>query len=88
VTFPAGSPFCFFTIYKEDLLPSVEFEVSNLWDKPELIEARVKYSNVKMKNNADNPWTWTKGIKTGVDADGNKIGPGFTGINKLNSPHM
>jgi hypothetical protein len=41
-----------------------------------------------MKNNVDNPWTWTKGIKTGVDADGNKIGPGFTGINKLNSPHI
>lgn len=84
VTFPAGSPFCFFSVYKEDLLESVEFEVENLWDKPELIESRVKYSDMKMKNQQENPWTWTKGIKTGLDADGNRIGPTFQGLPKLN----
>lgn len=88
VTFPAGSPFCFFSIYKEDTMPSVEFEVSNLWDNPELIKSRVKYSDVKMKNNVENPWTWTKGIKTGLDADGIRIGPQYTGPVKLNAPEV
>jgi hypothetical protein len=86
VTFPAGMPYCFFTIYQEGLLESVEFEVENIWDKPELIESRVKYSDMKMKNNTENPWTWTKGIKTGVDADGIKIGPAFSGLPKLSDP--
>jgi hypothetical protein len=86
VTFPAGTPYCFFTIYPEDLLESVEFEVGNVWDKPDLIESRVKYSDMKMKNQEENPWTWTKGIKTGLDADGNKIGPTFQGLPKLANP--
>lgn len=83
VTFPAGSPFCFFSIYDDSLMPSVEFEIENLWDKPELIESRVKYSDMKMKNQKDNPWTWTKGIKSGVDADGNRIGPGMPHVQRL-----
>ena len=86
VTFPAGTPYCFFTIYPEGLLESVEFEVSNIWDKPDLIESRVKYSDMKMKNQEENPWTWTKGIKTGLDADGNKIGHTFQGLPKLANP--
>jgi hypothetical protein len=86
VTFPAGTPYCFFTIYPENLLESVEFEVGNVWDKPDLIESRVKYSDMKMKNQEENPWTWTKGIKTGLDADGNKIGPTFQGLPKLANP--
>ena len=86
VTFPAGTPYCFFTVYPEGLLESVEFEVGNVWDKPDLIESRVKYSDMKMKNQEENPWTWTKGIKTGLDADGNKIGPTFQGLPKLANP--
>lgn len=86
VTFPAGTPYCFFTVYPEGLLESVEFEVSNIWDKPDLIESRVKYSDMKMKNQEENPWTWTKGIKTGLDADGNQIGPTFQGLPKLADP--
>lgn len=86
VTFPAGTPYCFFTVYQEGLLESVEFEVGNVWDKPDLIESRVKYSDMKMKNQEENPWTWTKGIKTGLDADGNKIGPTFQGLPKLANP--
>lgn len=88
VTFPAGTPYCFFTIYPENLLESVEFEVGNIWDKPDLIKSRVKYSDVKMKNQEENPWTWTKGIKTGLDGDGNKIGPTFQGLPKLPAPEM
>jgi hypothetical protein len=83
VTFPAGSPFCFFNIYYDSLMPSVEFEVENLWDKPDLIESRVRYSDMKMKNQQDNPWTWTKGIKSGIDADGNRIGPGMSSAQRL-----
>jgi hypothetical protein len=86
VIFPAGSPYCFFTFIHDSVLPSVEFEVSNLGDNPELIEARKKYNALKMQNNQENPWTWTKGIKTGVDADGNRIGPTFMGLPKLSVP--
>jgi hypothetical protein len=35
----------------------------------------------------ENPWTWTKGIRTGLDADGNRIGPAFNGLPKLDEPH-
>jgi len=84
VTFPKGSPFLFFTIYPTDLLPSVEFEVINRWDDKDLEESRRKYNDLKMKNSQEKPWTWVKGIKTGVDADGKKIGPVTKGILKLN----
>lgn len=83
VVFPKGSPFLFFTIYPTDLLPSVEFEVVNRWDNKELEESRRKYNDLKMQNSKDKPWTWVKGIKTGLDADGNKIGPGLKGMLKL-----
>lgn len=86
VIFPAGSPFCYFNIYQDQLLPSVEFQIENLWDKKELMESRMRYSEVKMKNNSENPWTWTKGIKTGLDGDGNSIGPSFQGLPKLLEP--
>ena len=86
VVFPAGSPFCFFNIYSDSLLPSVTFEIKNLWDNPDLIESRVKYNEAKAKNNIENPWTWTKGIKTGLDADGKRIGPEAKKVNVLASP--
>lgn len=83
VVFPKGSPFLFFTIYPTDLLPSVEFEVLNQWDNKELLESRRKYNEFKMKNSQEKPWTWVKGIKTGLDADNNRIGPGIKGLPKL-----
>lgn len=86
VIFPAGQPFCFFNIYKKSDLESVEFSIQNLWDNPDLMESRMKYSEKKMKNNIENPWTWTKGIKTGLDADGRQIGPSYTGLPKLPEP--
>jgi hypothetical protein len=46
----------------------------------------MKYGELKARNNVEKPWTWTKGIKTGLDADGNKIGPTFTGLPKLANP--
>ena len=86
VTFPAGSPFCFFNIYDNTLLESVEFKVENLWDKHQLMNDRAEYGEMKMKNNTENPWTWTKGIKTGLDAKGNSIGPSFAGLPSFNEP--
>jgi hypothetical protein len=86
VTFEAGMPFMFFTMLDSSVNENVEFIVENLWDKPELMASRQKYGDVKMANNRDNPWTWTKGIRTGLDADGNKIGPSFTGLPKLLEP--
>jgi len=83
VIFPKGSPFLFFTIYPTDLLPSVEFEIVNRWEDKELSESRKKYNDHKIKNSQEKPWTWVKGIKTGLDVDGNRIGPTFKGLPKL-----
>ena len=88
ITFPAGMPFMFFNIFKSDVLESVEFEVENLWDKPELMEARQAYSDAKMKKNREEPWTWMKGIKTGLNEKGEKIGPANSGLLKLNNPSI
>jgi hypothetical protein len=82
----AGMPFMFFTLFDNRVLEETTFEVSSLWDDKELVEQRSKYGDMKAKNNQENPWTWTKGIKTGLDADGNRIGPTFTGLPKLTVP--
>ena len=86
VTFAAGTPFCFFNIYDNSILENTEIVTSNLWDDKELMESRVRYGELKTKNRYENPWTWTKGIRTGIDADGNKIGPSFNGLPKLANP--
>lgn len=86
VKFEAGMPFMFFTMFDSTVLENTEFEVTNLWDDQELSASRQKYGDMKMKNNKENPWTWTKGIRTGLDADGNRIGPTFTGLPKLKEP--
>ena len=86
VVFPAGMPFMFFTVFDNRVLEETTFEVSSLWDDEELVKQRQKYGDMKSKNQIENPWTWTKGIKTGLDADGNRIGPTFTGVPKLTVP--
>jgi len=88
VTFPEGMPFVFFNIFQSDLLESVEFKVDNLWDKPELMNARAAYGDAKMKKNIEEPWTWMKGIKTGLDEKGERIGPANSGLLKLNNPEF
>lgn len=88
ITFAAGTPFMFFNVFKSDVLESVEFEVDNLWDKPELMKARQSYGDAKMKKNREEPWTWMKGIKTGLNEKGERIGPGNSGLLKLNNPLM
>jgi hypothetical protein len=86
VTFAAGTPFCFFNIYDNSILENVEIIQSNFWSDPELVASRMKYGEIKAKNNIEKPWTWTKGIRTGLDADGKQIGPTFTGLPKLANP--
>lgn len=86
VVFPAGMPFMFFNIFDSTLLEDVEIQTESLWDDAELVASRQKYGDMKMKNQMENPWTWTKGIRTGLDADGNRIGPAFTGLPKLDEP--
>jgi hypothetical protein len=86
VVFEAGSPFCFFSIYDNSVLPNTEVVVENLWDDENLMIARQKYGDKKMKNHQERPWTWTKGIRTGLDADDKPIGPTFTGLPKLANP--
>jgi hypothetical protein len=86
VTFKAGTPFCFFNIYDNSVLENAEVTTSNLWDDMSLMESRMKYGQKKAENMQENPWTWTKGIRTGIDAEGNKIGPSFDGLPKLTNP--
>ena len=86
VIFEAGMPFMFFNIFDHTVLENVVVETETLWDNTELVASRQKYGDMKMKNQMENPWTWTKGIRTGLDADGNRIGPAFTGLPKLDEP--
>lgn len=88
VTFKAGDPFCFIHVYDNRVMTEATVSVENLWDDKELIDQRVKYDQLKTKNNTERPWTWTKGIKTGLDADGNQIGPATTGLPVIQVPKV
>jgi len=88
ILFPKGSPFLFFTIYPTELLLNVEFEIVNRWEDKKLEESRKKYYDIKTQNSLERPWTWTRGMKTGLDADGNKIGPSYNGVPKLPEPFL
>ena len=41
-----------------------------------------------MKKNQEEPWTWMKGIKTGLNEKGERIGPSSSGLIKLNEPKI
>ena len=86
VIFKKGEPFIFFTIFDPSLMPSVDFEVVNRSDFPELVAEREKYNYLKSRNSIEKPWTWVKGIRTGLNADGDRIGPKYSGLPNLNSP--
>ena len=88
VTFKAGDPFCFFNVYDNTVMPNVNVSVSSLWDDKELVEQRMKYGDFKAQLNIEKPWTWAKGIKTGLDVDGNVIGPTFTGLPVISVPNQ
>ena len=86
VTFPAGMPFMFFQFYDVSLMPSVEFSMENYWDKPELMDARASYGEAKMKKLTEQPWTWMGGIRTGLNENGEQIGPRHEGHMRLDEP--
>jgi hypothetical protein len=86
IVFEKGMPFMYFTIVQNNLLESVQFKVENLWDKPDLMDKRMSYGEAKMKKNQEEPWTWMKGIKTGLNEKGERIGPSSPGFFKLNEP--
>lgn len=86
ITFKAGEPFCFFNVFNPEVLGECDIRIENLWDDMELSKQRQKYGQLKMETLQNQPWTWTKGIRTGLDADGNRIGPATTGMLKLPSP--
>lgn len=86
VFFKKGTPFLFFTIYDPNLLPSVEFDILNRWDFPEIVAERKEYNDLKIKNSVEKPWTWLKGLRTGKNVKGEQIGPKYPGLPKLASP--
>ena len=86
VFFKKGTPFLFFTIYDSSLLPSVEFDIHNRWDFPEIVAERKEYNDLKIKNSAEKPWTWLKGLRTGKNAKGEQVGVKYPGLPKLASP--
>jgi hypothetical protein len=89
VKFEAGSPFAFFTIIDTSTLMNTEIEIGNLWGEvnQDHIDARMKYSEEKTRMHTENPWKgWMRGIKTGVDASGNRLHEPFTGLPKFAEP--
>lgn len=86
VIFPAGMPFAFITIYNPEDMINANVSSGNFWDDKELMALRSQYGEQKMANQQKKPWTWIKGIKTGIDTNGGKIGPIFTGLPKLDIP--
>jgi hypothetical protein len=83
VVFPEGFPFMFFTVIKNSVAEEAKLLLDSSPENREAVESRIKYGESKMRRNVEEPWTWTRGIKTGLDADGSRIGPAFTGLPKL-----
>ena len=83
IVFPEGFPFMFFTVVQNSVVENAQLKLDSSVEDRGFINSRIKYGKEKMQRNIDKPWTWTKGIKTGLDADGNQIGPTFMGLPKL-----
>lgn len=88
IEFPEGFPFMFFTVINDSLLTETQILLDSQPESKDSIESRMRYGQAKMTRNVEQPWTWTKGIKTGLDADGNVIGPPFGGLPKLSEPNQ
>lgn len=86
ILFPAGMPYAFFTVFKPADMCGATFVTSNMWEDQDLIEERSEYNRSKFKKLEDQPWTWTKGIRSGLNSRGEQIGPSFNGLPKLSSP--
>lgn len=88
IVFPGGSPFAFFNFYRPSLLEEAQFEVLDMWENADLMNSRQAYSDAKMKKMAEAPWSWMNGIRTGLDQDGNRIGPRHERHIKLEVPSL
>lgn len=86
IVFPKNFPFMFFTIVDRRALESVEIIADEEKEDKNFVASRMRYANLKAVNNREKPWSWVRGIKTGIDADGNRIGPGTNGLPKLSEP--
>ena len=86
ILFPAGMPYAFFTICRPLDLSEAIFTTSNMWEDQDLVKERSEYNRNKFKKLEDEPWTWTKGIRSGMNSQGVQIGPSFNGLPKLSSP--
>lgn len=89
ITFKSGFPFVFLTVIDSSLLENVNISIGDYWKEmsQEKIESRVRYSEMKSKLHQESPWKgWAKGIKSGIDADGNRLNSPFTGLPKLHEP--
>jgi hypothetical protein len=86
VRFPAGMPFMFFQFYDTRLMPAVDFTVENYWDKPDLMQERSRYGEAKARKMTEQPWTWMGGIRTGLNENGERIGPMFVNHPTLKEP--
>jgi len=87
VTFPKGMPFMFFQIVKDDLLPSVTFNIRNAWDDQNHMDSRISYNDAKYKKKTEDQWSWMGGIRTGLNEKNEPIGPKHEGHPKLEEPN-
>jgi len=86
VEFPEGFPFMFFSIIKDSVLGDTKLTIDKSKETEEFLQSRIDYGREKMRRNKEQPWTWTRGIKTGKDASEKVIGPTFTGLPRLSEP--
>jgi len=87
IEFAEGFPFMYFCVIEDSLLPRTVLQIDDSPESAEFVQSRVDYGREKMRKNTEEPWTWTRGIRTGVDAGGNIIGPTSTGLPKLAEPN-
>jgi hypothetical protein len=50
------------------------------------MDARASYGEAKMKKLTEQPWTWMGGIRTGLNENGEQIGPRHEGHMRLDEP--
>ena len=91
VVFKKDSPFMFFTILDTSLVTEASMSFGDYWGEisQEQIDSRTKYGEMKSKLQSDNPWkSWAKGIKSGVDADGQILHEPFIGLPRITVPEQ
>ena len=86
VTFPEGMPFMFFQIVEDDFQSDMELDVKNIWDDDQLMASRQSYGNAKATKMREQPWSWMGSVRTGLNEEGEQIGPKHEGHPTLQEP--